>query len=63
MGDDYPPELNRVKELKNKIFTMENAAKEKDNLNKALETEMKMQEKKIDDMNKKIITLIENEKS
>ena len=52
-----------VKELKTKILTMENAAKEKDNLIKALEIEMKIQEKKIDDINKNIITLIENEKS
>jgi hypothetical protein len=41
---------------------MENAAKEKDNIIKALEIEMKIQEKKIDDINEKIITFIENEK-
>ena len=41
----------------------ENAAKEKDNIIKALEIEMKIQEKKIEDINEKIIILIENEKS
>ena len=36
----------------------ENAAKEKDNIIKALEIEMKIQQKKIDDINEKIIKLI-----
>ena len=56
-------ESTEVKEFKTKILPMENAAKEKDNLIKALEIEMKIQEKKIDDINKNIITSIENEKS
>ena len=36
----------------------ENAAKEKDNIIKALEIEMKIQQKKIDDINEKIIKLM-----
>ena len=56
-------ESTELTELKTRILTMENAAKEKDNIIKALEIEMKIQEKKIEDINEKIIILIENEKS
>jgi uncharacterized coiled-coil protein SlyX len=49
--------------LKNKILAMEKADKEKDDLIKDLEIKMRMQEKKIEDINNMLITLTEKETS